>query len=226
MTISANFPATRPSLLLDFSNQTVLDPRVTFTRTTTAYYYDNHSAALAEQNLLLRSNEFTNAAWTVTGLGTPVLNATDPSGTANGAYTLTASLSTTTHTLANLSSSLPISTFTASVYLQVGAGAGSYNFATLYFGTGSTTASATFNLSTGVLTQSGATGFTIVGTPSITQVGSTAWYRCILTATSSVAAPCYVTVQMNNAATFTYVNGLQAAWLAAGTETLLVYGAQ
>jgi hypothetical protein len=225
MTISANFSTTRPSLLLDFSNQTVLDPRVTFARTTTALFYDNKSAALAEQNLLTYSNTFTNAAWTKDGVGTPVLNATDPTGTASGAYTVTATVGSGNHTIYNVSasSSQPVNTYTVSIYLQ----AGTSNFATVSMGISTNYAAATFNLTTGVLTQSGSSGFTLVGTPSITQIGSTAWYRCSVSASIASSSVLYLFAQINNAGTFAYSGtGLQAAWTAAGTETLLVYGAQ
>ena len=231
MTISQNFPVTRPSLLLDFSNQTVLDPRVTFTRTTTGYYYDNHSAALGEQNLLLQSNTFTNAAWTVSGLGTPVLNATDPTGTASGAYTLTATATTTGHYIVqSLSGTFPVSNnYTFSIYLQAGAGAGSTTYTTLSLsqGAGTNYASATFNLtSTGSVTQSSANGCTLLGA-TITQIGSTAWYRCTISLTLNTANSLNPIVQMSSTATPTIGNsGIQASYLALGTETLLVYGAQ
>jgi hypothetical protein len=225
MTISANFSLTRPSLLLDFSNQTVLDPRVTFARTTTALYYDNKSAALAEQNLLTYSNTFTNAAWVKTGIDAPVVGATDPAGGATG-YTLTASAGSSLHRVNNASATISPATYTASVYLQAGAGAGSYTFATLVIGAATNSATATFNLSgAGSVTQSFTTGWTVVGS-SITQVGSTAWYRCTLTATLTATESIGTTVQMNSVGTYTPTFGLQPSWTAAGTETLLVYGAQ
>ena len=40
MAISTNFPNVRPSLLLDFANSQQLDPRVTFSRSTTGTYYN------------------------------------------------------------------------------------------------------------------------------------------------------------------------------------------
>jgi hypothetical protein len=40
MSLSSNFPAIRPSLLLDFQKSRAVDPRVTFTRATTATYFD------------------------------------------------------------------------------------------------------------------------------------------------------------------------------------------
>ena len=40
MSISASYPTLRPTLLLDFANSGRLDPRVTFTRASTATYFD------------------------------------------------------------------------------------------------------------------------------------------------------------------------------------------
>jgi hypothetical protein len=229
MTISANFPTVRPSLLLDFSNQTVLDPRVTFARTTTALYYDNKSAALAEQNLLLQSNTFTNAAWTAASIGTPVVGATDPAGGAT-AYTLTATLATANHGL-QVTSSLPLTSntsYTLSCYLQAGAGAGSFNFAALAVNT----AGANYINANFTLTGAGTAGtpvaagtFTSVGA-TITQIGATAWYRCSVTFSATSGSAFTPFILFSNSATPTVGSGGSISWTAAGTETLLVYGAQ
>jgi len=40
MAISQNFPNTRPSLNLNFARSKKLDPRITFTRSSTATYVD------------------------------------------------------------------------------------------------------------------------------------------------------------------------------------------
>jgi hypothetical protein len=56
MSITANYPNLRPSLLLDFANSQQLDQRITFSRSTTAPYYDGKTSVLAEQNLLLQSD--------------------------------------------------------------------------------------------------------------------------------------------------------------------------
>jgi hypothetical protein len=79
MAIQSNFPSIRPSLLLDFANSKRLDPRVTFTRASTATYYDGVTTAKAEENLLLRSQDY-SATWTVTNL-TPVTGKTAPDAT-------------------------------------------------------------------------------------------------------------------------------------------------
>ena len=83
MSISANYPALRPALLLDFANSQQLDSRVTFSRSTTAPYYDGKTSVLAEQNLVLYSQDFTNAAWAGLTSGVTVVgnNATAPDGT-------------------------------------------------------------------------------------------------------------------------------------------------
>lgn len=79
MAIASNFPAIKPSLSLDFANTKKLDPRITFTRTTTATYYDGVTTAMAEQNLLLQSQNYATS-WTVTNL-TPVTGKTAPDST-------------------------------------------------------------------------------------------------------------------------------------------------
>ncbi len=81
MSIASLYPSINPSLLLDFANVKRLDPRITFTRTTTATYYDGVTAAKAEENLLLQSQTFDNAAWSKTS-GSVTANADNaPDGT-------------------------------------------------------------------------------------------------------------------------------------------------
>lgn len=230
MAIAANFSTTRPSLLLDFSNQTVLDPRVTFSRTTTALYYDNKSAALAEQNLLAYSNTFTNTYWSnITGLGTPVVGATDPAGGAT-AYTLTASIGSSTHYIATFNTTVPVvgaATYTLSFYLQ----AGTNNFASVVVYTAATNwAVVTVNLTSGSVgfgkSGSGAGATHSYVSSAFTQVGSTNWWRCSLTFTSTTNQSAYCGVQLNSSATPTYGSFGIETWTALGTETLLIYGAQ
>jgi hypothetical protein len=95
MAINTNFPNVRPSLLLDFANAQQLDPRVTFSRSTTAPYYDGKTSVLAEQNLLLNSNVF-NTTWVLSNLGTggtaPTIATTTgtlPDGSTGTIYQLT-----------------------------------------------------------------------------------------------------------------------------------------
>jgi len=82
MSIASNFPAIRPSLLLDFAGTRQLDPRITFTRASTATFYDQTSSVLAEQNLLTYSQQFDNAAWVKSGTTVTSTTAVAPDGTA------------------------------------------------------------------------------------------------------------------------------------------------
>jgi hypothetical protein len=81
MAIKANFPDIKPSLNLDFANTKRLDPRITFTRASTATYYDGKTVAKAEENLLIRSEEFDNAAWVKLNVTVTANNTTAPDGT-------------------------------------------------------------------------------------------------------------------------------------------------
>jgi hypothetical protein len=122
MTISANFPTSNPSLLLDFVNEAVLDPRITFTRSVPAVYYDNHTSTLAEQNLLLYSNTFTNAAWVATN-GTVASGVTDPAGgTTAFSFTASSANGTLYQTL-----TLAATPYTLSLYIQRVTGTGTIN---------------------------------------------------------------------------------------------------
>ena len=79
-----NMPDVRPSLLLDFANSKTLDPRITFTRGSTATYWDGKTTTKAEENLVRYSQAITeaNGYWNDGGLGTLTVNATTaPDGT-------------------------------------------------------------------------------------------------------------------------------------------------
>ena len=71
----------RPSLLLDFANTKTLDPRITFTRASTASFYDGKTVAKAEENLVLYSQEFDNAYWSKPSTTVLANNTSAPDGT-------------------------------------------------------------------------------------------------------------------------------------------------
>ena len=115
------YPTIRPTLNLDFANTKQLDPRITFVRNSTAAYYDGQTTALAEQNLLLQSNTFSNAAWVATN-GTVASGVTDPAGTTT-AFSFTATgVATLYQTLTT--SATP---YTLSFYIQRVTGTGAVN---------------------------------------------------------------------------------------------------
>jgi len=122
MSINTNYPNVRPSLLLDFANAQTLDPRVTFSRSTTAPYYDGKTSVLAEQNLLLQSNTFSNVAWVATS-ATIASGVTDPAGgTTAFSMTATAGNATLYQTL-----TLTATAYTESIYIQRVTGTGTIN---------------------------------------------------------------------------------------------------
>jgi hypothetical protein len=165
MTISANFPNVQPSLLLDFANAKQLPPQVTFTRATTAAYYDGSTTAMAEQNLLLQSQAFATASWTGFNSTVTANTTTAPDGNAT-ASTITASA--TANPL--VFQPKPFSTAgTVSIYLKKGTS----NFGYLYVDN-PTLIPCFFDLDTGVVGSFSAP-FTSI---SIVSVGN-GWYRCV-----------------------------------------------
>ena len=169
MSIQNNFPALKPTLLLDFANTKELDPRITFTRASTATYYGTQSAK-AEENLLTYSQELDNADWTKTN-STVTANATTAPDSTTTAEKVVSNASATD---GRVSQSKNVS---GSVVFSVFAKASEWGLVLL--GPVGTTVGVYFNLSTGVVgTQSA--GY--VGT--ITSVGS-GWYRCSVAYTGS-----------------------------------------
>jgi hypothetical protein len=73
----------RPSLLLDFANSKTLDPRIDFTRSSTATYYDGKTFAKAEENLFTYSQDFSE--WNATRSVVVDNDTTAPDGTSTAA---------------------------------------------------------------------------------------------------------------------------------------------
>ena len=204
MTITANFPAINPALLLDFASTRALDPRVSFSRPTTATYYDNHTTVVAEQNLILQSQGMDNASWTKTNI-TAVTGVTAPDGTST-AFTITATSTTTTASLVQSITSAVGATY--SVYAKAGT--------STFVGVGvySSPSWANFNLSTGAVASSSGC------TASIVSVGS-GWYRCII-ANCTYAVPNLTIVGKNaDPAAEPYGNGNMTSG-----NTIFIWGAQ
>jgi hypothetical protein len=79
MSIQSNFPAIAPTLNLSFALTKALDPRISFSRASTATYYGTQTAK-AEENLLLRSQEF-DVNWSVAALTVTANSTSAPDGT-------------------------------------------------------------------------------------------------------------------------------------------------
>jgi hypothetical protein len=177
MTVANLYPDINPSLLLDFANVKALDPRITFTRASGAVYYDGVTTAKAEENLLLRSEEFDNAAWAKTNVAVSGVNtivAPDGTttaeevrdGTASGIHNLFQQLSVTSGV------TYVLSCFLKNVDRQFAVVAASTGVAAY--------ASMKVDLVAGTVTASQALGSGwAVTSAAITDVGS-GWYRCVL----------------------------------------------
>lgn len=205
MTISANYPAIRPSLILDFANTKQLDPRITFSRPTTATYYDGKTTAVAEQNLLTNSQTFATT-WTLSSVGVTENAVAAPDGTSTAASVVPVAASAS-HIQAKSMGSIT-GVYTYSLYAK----ANGYNYLQMFWNSGSDFANFYLSGNGTVSLSSGAIA-------SITSVGN-GWYRCSIT--STVSAYTYVYF----AAVATGAEARAASYTANGTSGIYVWGAQ
>ena len=166
------------------------------------------SNSFVQQNLLLYSEDFTNANWVLLNVAAPTANTTiAPDGTLS-ADTVTASAGAAAHNI-NQNTSVSLTPTTFSVYIK----AGTHNFVQIFHGANSAYY-ANFNLSTGVLgTVGGSSSATITA-------AANGFYRCTLTITPSAASG--FRIAFISSATAVY----NESWTAAGTETVFAWGAQ
>jgi hypothetical protein len=201
MAIQLLYPTIAPSLNLDFANTRTLDPRITFTRASAATFFDqfgvlrtaaadaprfDHNPVTGESlgllieeqrtNLLVRSEEFNEAAWTKTRASITANAIVAPDGTLTADKLVEDTTASNTHFI-NRSVTVSGSTnYTLSVFTK----AGERSLVFLRFGPnasieGGLGASAAFDLSAGVILGAQA------GTATISNVGN-GFYRCSLTA--------------------------------------------
>ena len=185
-----SLPDVRPSLLLDFANSKTLDPRITFTRGSTATYWDGKTTAKAEENLVQRSQEFDNGYWAKGGTTVTSNNTISPDGTTTAEKVEI----TTEGPYRNISRSITAfasATYTFSVYLK----AGNYNYVGAQIQS-RTSANAYINTAA-IQSMDLSTGSTVgstTGSSVITDVGN-GWYRLEITGTlSSNAATAFVDI--------------------------------
>ena len=200
-------PTVRPSLLLDFANTKQLDPRITFSRPTTARYYDEKSTVLAEQNLFIQSQSIGISGWGLAGV-TATLNTTVAPDGNTTASTITASGGTSVRTVSQggLTATSSVGK-TISVYAK----AGTNNFIQFIYG-GDGNAYANFNISTGALGTVGSNA-----TASIT-ASTNGFYRCVMTTASTTAAEPSIVLISSATAARAESNTL--------TTTVFLWGAQ
>ncbi len=218
MSLSNNYPNAIPSLVLDFANTKKLDPRVTFTRASTGTFYDGKTVAKAEENLLLRSQEFNDSFWSqgVTNLVTAnTAGTTAPDGT-NTAELFTDQAVSSVQRVFGAATLLASTRYVFSLFVK--------NITRQYVSLAVTGATsnyfgATYDLvgATVTATRQAGTGFAHVSS-SITSVGND-WYRIVLIGdTGTTVSSSGVAICLNTTGTPT-VEGR-------GTETYIGDGSQ
>jgi hypothetical protein len=238
MSISQNYSATRPSLNLNFARSRSLDPRITFTRASTATFTDEDgvikTAAAdtprfdydpisgeclgllieeARTNLALRSEDFSDATWLKSGGTTCSANvATGPDG--NTTADKLVEFNGTANQAFEQTNTLVLGTaYSISIYVKAAERiqcrlAGRISSNWVVFPSGR------FDLSTGtVLNSSGDK------TATISAVGN-GWYRCTIYGTSAVATNAGMIVSP------LLTGGTVSSYAGDGTSGLLIWGAQ
>lgn len=225
-----NLPTVRPTLLLDFANSKSVDPRITFTRASTATRcndkglietvasgaaridYDQVTLAckglLIEEsrtNLLTYSEQFDNAAWTKSNCTVTANATTAPDGTVT-ADKLVEDSATTQKSIYQFATVSNGATCTASFYAK----ASTRTQVSAVFYSGGTVYNAVFNLSNGTFITSTGTG-----SYTITEYDS-GWYRISITAVAANVSSALQISIYNNA----------MSYAGDGTSGLYIWGAQ
>lgn len=207
MTIKALYPALRPTLDLNFTSG-AFDPRITFTRASTAAYYDGKTVALAEQNLLARSQEFNDAVWAKAGLTATADTQVAPDGSTT-ADTLTGDGTNTQHRAFQGVILVSGTVYTFSVFAK----AGTNNFIQVLLPY-TVNSYANFDLGSGAVGTVGS-----AATATISSVGS-GWYRCTITLTAASSAATNAIITLIESATAAYFTANTLA------TTVHIWGAQ
>jgi len=174
----------RPSLLLDFANTKQLDPRITFTRASTATFYDGRTTAKAEENLLLQSQAFDNASWTKLNSAVVTANSTvAPDGTTT-ADTVDDSSNGVFRGIQQTWSSISGSIYTGSIFVRKTTGAlSAYPLFQVAFNAQSIWAGLIIDTTNGTSSVVTAGGYSSPTASSIVAVGD--YWRVAITITST-----------------------------------------
>jgi len=241
MAIQQNFPSSRPSLSLNFARSKKLDPRITFTRTSSATYVGedglikiapanaarfDHDPITGESlgllieeqrtNLLLRSEEFDNAYWSKAN--SSINSNTNLFVAPDGSFTADKLIENDLNTF-HLCQRLDIPftnavTYTATVFAK----SAERNILQIAFGSAAFGLEnyVNFNLTSGTIELKGTDL-----TASISSFGN-GWYRCSATATATATVNSLLGFLMqpnNNSGRFFSYQG-------DGTSGLFLWGAQ
>lgn len=251
MTIKNNFPVSKPTLFFDFANSKTIDPLFKFTRNSIATCVDQNGiiqevdqwmprfdhdpvtrkpkGLLFEDdstNLLTRSSEFNNAAWSINS-GTVAANSVvAPDGTTTGDK-----LYKTADTALFMTQNNPLTsgvTYTQSIFAKKNAypvNSDAFYVIQIASSTGFPSTYQNFDLSTGTLGTGDISGGSNNGTATIEDYGN-GWYRC------SVTMPCTNTTSSGRMAIGVVSSPTSARLEASGAygstnnDGLYIWGAQ
>lgn len=237
MAIASKYPSIRPSLDLNFAGSKTVDPRITFTRASTATYFDEkgvlRSAAsgvpridhnpltgeclgllIEEQrtNLLTYSEQFDNAAWSKLQTTITPNAAIAPDGTLT-AGKLVENSSTTGHYIGRQVSVTEATTYTESWFVKKEERS---NFA-ISCTSSTTVAYAGFNLATGTITTTGGTGYVSSGIQS----HANGWYRVWIVFTAQTTENLSIQRRVINTSGASF-----EVYTGDGTSGIYIWGAQ
>jgi hypothetical protein len=246
MAISQNFPEEGPTLNLNFAGSRTLDPRITFTRTSSATYmgrdglvkiapansarfdhrYNSTTGEVeslgllveeSRSNLVLRSEEFDNASWTKSRTSINANVASSPTGTATADALIEDTSASLTHLVRADVTVAANTTYTVSIFAK----AFSRTRFRLDFSDASTSADtifAVFDLSTKTVVSSGFGGNGTFTSASVIEYQD-GWSRCVLTGKfNNTDTDGRVLIYLDNGSNIFYTGD--------GTSGIYIWGAQ
>jgi hypothetical protein len=207
-----SMPDIRPSLLLDFANSKTLDPRITFTRGSTATYWDGHTTTKAEENLIPYSQRLDVSDWSKSS-GTLTANTdTAPDGTTTADKFVPNTSTESDHVVYQSFTTVGC---VASAYVK----ADGLNYVSLIFQGGTANSEGVqFNLSTGAVSA------TQNANGNITNVGNS-WYRVELIPTTS-QTPSFFVIEPSDGSAPNTNQYFRSTYAGDGTSGMLIWGAQ
>ena len=198
------------SLSLNFLAGAPLDSRITFSRTTNATLVDSTGrVTYAPNNLVLRSEEFDNAAWTKTRSSITANATTSPDGTANADRFVIDTTAATNHAVGQSASVTSGTTYALTVFAK----ADQFSQINLRFSAQFPAGNVYYDLNNGTISSAGS-----VVSASMTSFGN-GWWRCVLvmTANATGAAAGQIFLAQGNSITIATADG---------TSGLFIWGAQ
>jgi hypothetical protein len=246
MTIKALYPNVRPTLNLDFAKTKALDPRITFTRASTATFVGSngliqtaasgaarfdHNPATGESlgllveeartNLITYSEQFDNAAWTKELCSITANATTAPDGTAT-ADKLVEGTSAYNLVSATTGSSATSTAYTATVYVKAAERSACY--IRLAYAGNANWVSGKYDLINGVAQVAIGVSSTYTNASASIQACSNGWWRITCTCTGSNMTPRWGV--MDSYSTAINASSGVPLYTGNGTSGIYVWGAQ